>query len=226
MAPISKLSSWEAQLEPVRKFPCISSTHAVLNLPALCNFLRGEIGKRDEDHPPVQEKINTLINKAFSANVATRTVAMTMINYIAMRSLCTLSLYVNGAIGTSKLVLSGLHVFNDYKTAQNLLEEGFFHLLVATTDFAIGSFALMRGSLSIFSAIAPQQANELFQMAYRPWNGAIEQADDTDESKMSAKRKDYSLLQASADALQVFILPNNGQGRIQGALAALNGKKE
>jgi hypothetical protein len=151
---------------------------------------------------------------------------MTLISYVALQALSVLSLYVNGAIGVGKMALSAVTVAKDYKAAQNLLEEGVFHILVAVADFTLASFALSRAVVALAYGAAPQKTNEYFEKIYKPWNGAIQHAHDQDAEEVRAERKAYSYLQATADAVQCLIMPQCGESRIQSALDAIYGRKD
>lgn len=215
-------SFMQARLCEIRNFPCISSTHAALNLPKLQVALQViQVGA--EPVAPARAPEISLMG-GISAEAVTKAVGMCVISYLAISALSTLSVYVNGAVGLGKVALSLAVVLTDYKAAQNLLEEGAFHLLVATADFAIAYFTLARAGLALGYAIAPETTKQAFEMLYKPWSGAIQHAEAATEEAIHADRKNYSYLQATADAVQCLVMPDAGVGRFAAAYAAFKGK--
>lgn len=218
-----RLSFVQERLREIRNFPCPSSTHAALNLPVLQTALQAIKESAVPLPVPPRAPVVSLV-EGLSPSAVTQAVGMSVISYLAMHALATLSLYVNGAVGMGKIALSLACVVIDYKAAQNLLEEGAFHVLVATADFAIAYFTLARAALAIAYGVVPGKTKELFEMFYKPWSGAIQHVEGATDEAIHADRKNYSYLQATADAIQCFIMPDDGVSRFQAAYAALQGK--
>ncbi len=203
------------RLNEIRNFPCVSSTHVALNLPRLLK--RYQL--------PTEWSINVPLYNELTAKGVVRAVGMSIITYLALNSLSMISALVNGTVGAGKVALSLIVTMSDYKTAQNLLEEGTYHLLTAVADFAISYFSLIRAGVALAAGIAPRHANAIYEKVYRPWDGAIQHADDASEGDIARDRKEYCYLQGVADAVQCMVMPNSGEGRFSSAWAALNGNQ-
>jgi hypothetical protein len=152
-APVTNSFNWQTLLGQFQAFPCVSSTHAVLNLRTLVGALAASADPQPAE--PSAEPFAATAIKALEPNMVANTVAMALISYVALSAFSTLSLYVNGAVGIGKVALSAVTMMTDYKTAQNFLEEGVFHMLVAASDFAIASFVLIRAAVAIGYGLAP-----------------------------------------------------------------------
>ncbi len=170
------------------------------------------------------EKVSVL--SGFSVEEVTRGIGMCLISYVAMGLFSTFSFYINGAVGAGKVILSlPLAVFStkeDFKTAQSLFEEGAFQVLVAIEDVAIAHFSLIRGALAIAYGIAPKQTNEIFEKFFK-WRGPITHVSGASSEQIAKDRENHSATQRLADAAQCFFMPDDGQGRLQSAWAALRG---
>lgn len=217
-APNSNLGFIRDRLNEIRTFPCISSTHVALNLPRLL----GGYQTSASQSLAATDRVEPLTTEC-SAKTMVRAAGMSVITFIALEALSVLSLMVNGAVGAGKIALSFAVTLTDYKAAQNLLEEGTFHLLVAASDFAIAYFSLARAALALASGMAPDTTNRTVEMVYKPWSGAILHADGATPETMNLDRKNYSYLQRLADAVQCIVMPNDGEGRFGSAWAAIQG---
>jgi hypothetical protein len=134
-----------------------------------------------------------------------------LLTYILMPHLSKASLYGNGIIGLGKCVIAILKTAqqDQYTNAQNMLEEGLFHLVTAAYDYAVARFSTIRTLFSLLYAVAPSEGLRLHGKFYIPFTAAVCQQTDASEKSMASVRKKYCWIQVAADIIQEACLPSS-----------------
>jgi hypothetical protein len=202
-------------LNAVHSFPYISGTVAATHLPEIADTL-GQIGNKPlnqaQQQAVAQEGAEG--NPLFTTVGAAKAAGTAVVAYLALGAFSQLSLYVNGAVGIGKVALAGCILVTtrgakEYKDAQNLLEKGLFHLIVAVEDFVIGYFALTRAVVALAIAVCPEYAKELSAQVFT-WKGAIQHGEGEAQNEAAAQknRQAYAYNQWVADQAQCFLMPD------------------
>jgi hypothetical protein len=220
------IPSWRTCLDSIKDFPTISSTDASTHIKELANRMK-EIAnvhfQRDPGVGIVNERPVSILGGGeydFSTLTVFKSAGRAAITYLALTSLAKLSLYVNGVVGVGKVALALLigavtkAGTEKYRDAQNLLEQGVFHIASGVADFAIGYFTVLAASVAILNGVAPLQAQGMTTGIFA-WKGAIGGADNLGQAVIAKHRENYSWLQDLADRAQRLALPDEGAGRWQ-----------
>ncbi len=218
MSAITGQGAKQAIADQVMSLTCHSSMGLIVN--HIEEFLTRSNGVEGGENgiPTIHQKgkwnvsIQSFIGSAF----------LSCITYVSLRALAIVSLVYNGVIGLGKLALAfpmSLGNAESYKKAQDLCEEGFFHLVVGASDFAVQYFSLVLSIVSLGFGVSPDSIKEGLKKFYQPWGGAIHEG--TDE----AKEKKYCVAQVLADSLQRLIMPKRegDKNRFQQIAEAIDG---
>jgi len=214
------IPTWRTCLNSIYDFPALSSTSHTLHQIAEARFGRNMPVNRD----PVAV-FGRVPN--YSTEAVFKSAGRAAITYLALTTLWYLSLVINGVVGLGKMGLALLigaatqQGTAKYRDAQNLLEQGAFHVASGVADFAIGHFRLAAAALSLAYGFAPQKVQDLVDRAFL-WNGAILRADHAEPAEVERDWANYSYLQIFADIVQRFILPDVGVGRWQAFVQVRN----
>jgi hypothetical protein len=223
------IPTWRTCLDSIYDFPAHSSTFAAIHLSSISHRLNqiaeAHLGRNIPQNKDPVAVFGRVPN--YSTEAVFKSVISGVITYFALTTLSYLSLVINGVVGIGKVGLALLigastqQGTSKYRDAQNLLEQGVFHVASGVADFAIGHFRLAAAALSLAYGFAPQKVQELVGKALI-WKGAILRADNAEQAEVERDRANYSYLQIFADIVQRFILPDVGAGRWQAFMQVRN----
>lgn len=201
-APISLPAHVRRMLgEYVSKMPIYSTIEIALEtINRLSEKKKGEEANLSDKNVPKFD----FLGVSWSEHWVVASALRSIVTYLALYALSWVSLYINGVIGLAKTVYAFSFVKRDYAQAQAKLEEGVYQLLTAVYDYAIGQFGLLCAPFAIIHGFFPETALKIHQKIFQPFVSAIE------HEPIENKKKNTSLLQCLADAIQEIIFPTNG----------------
>lgn len=221
-----KLPTWRECLNSIQDVQTVSSTWVSVHVREIADktkeIVKAKIGGNQPAEVQKQQSASVLggWEYDFSALTVFKSTSRAAITYLALNALSKFSLYVNGFVGAGKVALAIVTGVvtkagtEKYLDAQNLLEQGVFHIASAVADFAIGYFSWIAAGIALANGLAPRQTQQVMDQAFL-WKGAIVRRDNEGQAAIEKDRAAYSWLQILADKVQRFVLPDEGADRLQ-----------
>lgn len=218
--------------EYVSKIPTHSTIHVALktinNLSLKENKtvsyrIPGETNDRKKDCDVIVSVHSTAGWRLDSPQTVAICALRALVTYLALQALSYVSLCINGAAGAGKIILGVIIHTIDYDKAQDFAEMGFFQILTAVYDYAVGQFGFICSIFALIEGFAPETAFDLHSKIFQPFETAIQHVPGESAEEVARAQGDSCLIQRLADTFQEMILNTNAAHYGQNLTIAFNG---